>query len=151
MSELSSSLASSTSPVVLILGVGLGSEPFIRELLQHQITVIVVDQKPILSTELTQHGQERGLLTVIPHDFSDINMVEEVIAQYHVTHTLALPVGRSLTILGQINDRHHFLGPSFTAVDTCTDKIKFHRFLEQHSLNAPRYMVLPPRNEVCPK
>lgn len=151
MSEFFPSTTHLSSPVVLILGVGLGSEPFIQELLQHQITVVVVDQKPILSSALTQHGKESGLLTVIPHDFSDLNMVEEVIARYHVTHTLALPVGRSLTKLGQINDRHHFLGPSFTAVDTCTDKIKFHHFLEQHSLNAPRYMVLPPRNEVKDK
>lgn len=131
---------------VLILGVGLGSEYFIRELLDYTVPMVIMDKDPQLSPELLQAGKKSGLLTVIPKDFAQLNVIEEVIEQYHITHTLALPVGRAITLLGYINECHSFLGPKLTVTDTCTNKVKFHQFLQKHHLNNPRYLVLPARS-----
>ena len=148
---VSSSLNTSaltSNHVVMVLGLGLGSDHFIRELLASGVRLVVLDKSPVISDELLHQGQASGLLTVLPHDFSDLNAVEDAITTYHVTHTLAFPVGRALTFLGQINDRHDFLGPRLQAIDTCTDKVKFHQLLQEHGLTNPRYMVLPPRTEL---
>lgn len=131
---------------VLILGVGLGSEYFIRELLEYAIPIVIIDKDPQLSSELLQKWEKSGLLTVIPKDFAQLNIIEKVIEQYHITHTLALPVGRAITLLGYINECHNFLGPKLTVTNTCTNKIQFHQFLQKHKLNNPRYLVLPARN-----
>ncbi len=140
--------ALSSNHVVLVLGLGLGSDHFVKELLASGVRLVALDKAPVISEELLHQGQASGLLTVLPHDFSDLNAVEDAIATYHVTHTLAFPVGRALTFLGQINDRHDFLGPRLQAIDTCTDKVKFHQLLQAHNLTNPRYMVLPPRTEL---
>ena len=147
VSALASS-ALSSNHVVLVLGLGLGSDHFVKELLASGVRLVALDKAPVISEELLHQGQASGLLTVLPHDFSDLNAVEDAIATYHVTHTLAFPVGRALTFLGQINDRHDFLGPRLQAIDTCTDKVKFHQLLQAHNLTNPRYMVLPPRTEL---
>lgn len=149
---VSSSLNTSaltSNHVVMVLGLGLGSDHFIRELLASGVRLVVLDKSPVISDELLHQGQSSGLLTVLPHDFSDLNAVEDAITSYHVKHTLAFPVGRALTFLGQINDRHDFLGPRLQAIDTCTDKVKFHQLLQEHGLTNPRYMVLPPRTELA--
>lgn len=130
--------------VVLILGLGAGSQAFIEELLTRGIKVVALDQAPQLTPEFLSSPLARNL-TLLPHDFSDLTAVADAIARYHVTHTLALPVGRSLIYLGQINERYNFTGPRTQAIDTCTDKHKFHQLLKQHDLSAPRQIVLGAR------
>ena len=134
------------SAVVLILGVGLGSEPFITELLAQGVTVVAFDKTPQLSPELLASDLSHNLIVLL-HDFSDRAAVDVAVATYHVTHTLALPVGRALMFLGQINERYNFLGPRTAAIDRCTDKHKFHQLLTEHNLPAARYIALPPRAE----
>lgn len=130
--------------VVLILGLGAGSQAFIEELLTRGIKVVALDQDPQLSPEFLASPLARNL-TLLPHDFSDLSAVADAIARYHVTHTLALPVGRALMYLGQINERYNFAGPRTPAIDTCTDKHKFHQLLTEHGLPAPRQIVLGAR------
>lgn len=137
-------LASRNSSVVLILGVGAGSQAFIEELLTKGVKVVALDQAPQLTPEFLASPLARNL-TLLTHDFSDFKVVADAIARYHVTHTLALPVGRALMYLGQINERYSFLGPRTQAIDTCTDKHKFRQLLTKHGLPAPRQIVLSAR------
>ena len=137
-------LASRNSSVVLILGVGAGSQAFIEELLTKGVKVVALDQAPQLNPEFLASPLARNL-TLLTHDFSDFKVVADAIARYHVTHTLALPVGRALMYLGQINERYNFAGPRTQAIDNCTDKHKFHQLLTKHGLPAPRQIVLSAR------
>ena len=137
-------LASRNSSVVLILGVGAGSQAFIEELLTKGVKVVALDQAPQLTPEFLASPLARNL-TLLTHDFSDFKVVADAIARYHVTHTLALPVGRALMYLGQINERYNFAGPRTQAIDNCTDKHKFHQLLTEHGLPAPRQIVLSAR------
>lgn len=148
-SASNNSISTHNTPHVLILGVGIGSEIFIRELLSNHIHLVVVDKHPILSTETMKQGKDSGLLTIITLDFAHLEQVETALAKldFPITHTLSLPVGRALTFLGTLNDRYHFAGPSLATIDACTDKVKFHQLLQAHGLNNPRYLVLPPRTE----
>lgn len=137
-------LASRNSSVVLILGVGAGSQAFIEELLTKGVKVVALDQAPQLNPEFLASPLARNL-TLLTHDFSDFKVVADAIARYHVTHTLALPVGRALMYLGQINERYNFAGPRTQAIDNCTNKHKFHQLLTEHGLPAPRQIVLSAR------
>lgn len=130
---------------VLVLGVGLGSETFVSELLAHQVKLVVMDKDPQLSSALVSQYQGTGLLTVIEQDFAHLDLVEKVIATYGITHTLAMPVGRALTYLGEINQRHNFLGPRLTPIAVCTNKFDFDQMLEQSGLNDRDYLCLPQR------
>lgn len=130
--------------VVLVLGAGLGSEPFIETLLRLGVTVVVMDRSPQLSPELLASPLAQKL-TVLSQDFSDLSAVDAAIAAHQVSHTIALPAGRSLMYLGQVNSRYHFTGPKLSAIDRCTDKHKFHQLLTQAGLPAPRYLALPAR------
>ena len=140
-------LASRNSSVVLILGVGAGSQAFIEELLTKGVKVVALDQAPQLTPEFLASPLARNL-TLLTHDFSDFKVVADAIARYHVTHTLALPVGRALMYLGQINERYNFAGPRTQAIDNCTDKHKFHQLLTEHGLPAPRQIVLSARARI---
>ncbi|HIV55716.1 MAG TPA: methyltransferase domain-containing protein [Candidatus Anaerobiospirillum stercoravium] len=147
-SSASSSASACPPPetVVLVLGAGLGSEPFIETLLRLGVSLVVMDHSPQLSPELLASPLAQKL-TVLSQDFSDLSTVDAAIAAHQVTHTLALPVGRSLMYLGQVNSRYHFTGPKLSAIDHCTDKHKFHQLLTQAGLPAPRYLVLPARSD----
>mgnify|MGYP001775109927 CR=1 FL=1 len=135
--------------VVLVLGACLGSEPFIVDLLRLGAQVVVLDRKPIISSELINSplGQR---LTVIAQDLADLKAVEAAIARYQVTHSIALPVGRALLYLGAINAKYHYEGPRPQAIDQCSDKHKFQHLLIEHQLPAPDYLVLPPRSSSVP-
>ena len=145
-SSASSSASACPPPetVVLVLGAGLGSEPFIETLLRLGVSLVVMDRSPQQSPELLASPLAQKL-TVLSQDFSDLSAVDAAIAAHQVTHTIALPVGRSLMYLGQVNSRYHFTGPKLSAIDRCTDKHKFHQLLTQAGLPAPRYQVLPAR------
>ena len=63
-------LASRNSSVVLILGVGAGSQAFIEELLTKGVKVVALDQAPQLTPEFLASPLARNL-TLLTHDFSD--------------------------------------------------------------------------------
>lgn len=115
-SSASSSASACPPPetVVLVLGAGLGSEPFIETLLRLGVSLVVMDRSPQLSPELLASPLAQKL-TVLSQDFSDLSAVDAAIAAHQVTHTIALPVGRSLMYLGQVNSRYHFTGPKLSA------------------------------------
>lgn len=127
---------------VLVLGMGLGSEPIVASLLEHGVELVVMDKDPMITQDLKERFTSSGQLTVIDSDFSQEVAIHQVVQSYGITHTLALPVGRSLTHLGKINDTFGFAGPSFQAIDTCTDKRKFHLFLRQHQIPDYDFMLL---------
>ena len=135
--------------VVLVLGACLGTEPCIVDLLRLGVQVVVLDRKPIISQELIRSPLGQSL-TVLTQDLADLNAVEAAIARYQVTHSIAMPVGRALLFLGEINSKYHYEGPRPQAIDQCSDKHQFQHLLIEHQLPAPDYLVLPPRSSIVP-
>ena len=128
-------------PKILVLGAGQESIPFLDLLAEQGLQVVCLDREPNLP--LAYLEQHRDSLTCIKQDFSDMAKVQEIIAKEHISHTLALPVGRALTALGCINDEYGFAGPSLAAIDIMTDKFKFHQFMQEHHLHDSIYLCLP--------
>lgn len=125
---------------VLILGAALENEPFIRYLLESGFQLVCVDKKPApLDKTLAQF---HDALKIYAQDFSDDDTLDAIIAKEKVDYTLALPIGRALVCLGRINDKFAYAGPSFYAIDTLTDKQKFHLFCEEHGLNHCHHLQL---------
>lgn len=125
--------AGSTNGKVLILGASKEMEPFVTSLLNQRIPLIMVDRSPNLPASYCEHHKD--LLEVVELDFSDEQKLNDFIKTKDIVHTIALPVGRSLVALGKINDKYGFTGPSFEAINICTDKYEFHKFLA--SINVP--------------
>lgn len=125
---------------VLILGASSESTKFLDLLLRECVSVVCTDRNPALPQEFLQEHQDH--LKCYGIDFSESDKLDELIHSEHITHTLALPVGRSLVNLGTINDRYGFKGPSFRAVDILTDKLKMHRFCEEKNINHSNYICL---------
>ena len=129
---------------VLVLGASLEIAPFLELLSAAGIAVVCLDRKPQLSADfLAAHP----LIKCVPQDFSDLEKVRVLLQHEHITHTLALPVGRALTTLGKINDEFGFTGPSFQAIDVMTDKGKYHEFARAHQLHDYPFVVLPDASE----
>ena len=123
---------------VLILGASFESVDFLQLLLNEGLSLVCLDKNPALPEDfLSAHATKLKCLAI---DFSNLALVREVILQEHITHTIALPVGRSLVALGQLNDEFGFAGPSFAIADTLTDKLKFHEFCTQHDINQAPYL-----------
>ena len=123
---------------VLILGASAESEAFLQLLLNEGLSLVCLDKCPALPEDfLSAHAAKLKCLAI---DFSNLALVREVILKEHITHTIALPVGRSLVALGKINDEFGFAGPSFAIADTLTDKLKFHEFCAAHQLNHAPYL-----------
>ncbi len=125
---------------VLILGASCESSKFLELLLNEGVSVVCTDRNPALPQEfLSKHSAQLKCYSI---DFSESDKLDDLIKSEKITHTLALPVGRSLVNLGKINDRYGFAGPSFHAIDILTDKLKMHRFCEALGLNHSRYVCL---------
>ncbi len=127
---------------ILILGVASENIPFIKCLLDQGLRVICTDRTPApnAAAELAQYGDAFKCYAI---DFSDDSKLDELVSNEHITHTIALPIGRALVCLGRVNDKFGFAGASFHAVDTMTDKHSFHKFCADHGLNHCKYMVIP--------
>lgn len=125
---------------VLILGAALENEPFIRYLLETGFHLVCVDKKPAPFDKT--FALYADALKIYAQDFSDNDKLDDIIAKEKIDYTLALPLGRSLVCLGRINDKFGFTGPTFDAIDTLTDKQKFHVFCEKHGLNHCKHMHL---------
>ena len=129
---------------ILILGASAESVPFIELLLQEGLSLVCLDKKPALPVALLQRYQSN--LKCLALDFSQVDLVKELVLKEHISHTIALPVGRSLVVLGQINDEFNFAGPSYEITDTLTNKLKFHEFCATHGINHAPYISLAPES-----
>lgn len=125
---------------VLILGASAEFVPFLDLLMEQGLSLVCFDKNIALPEEYLKKHQAQ--LACYPIDFSDTKAVIEIVKQEHLTHSIALPVGRALVNLGTINEQCHFAGPSYHAIDTLTDKNKFHEFCTQHGLNDCPYILL---------
>lgn len=125
---------------VLILGAAYEFIPFLDLLMEQGLYLVCFDKNVALPEEyLLEHKDQ---LKCYPIDFSDSKKVIEVARKEQLTHSIALPVGRALMYLGTINEQCNFEGPSFHAIDTLTDKNKFHEFCSAHGLNDCPYVLL---------
>ena len=131
-------------PKVLILGASAESAAFMELLLQEGLSLVCLDKKPALPVALLQRHQSN--LKCLALDFSQVDLVKELVLKEHISHTIALPVGRSLVVLGQINDEFNFAGPSYEITDTLTNKLKFHEFCATHGINHAPYISLAPES-----
>lgn len=129
-----------SEPVILTLGASAEAVPFLSLLMDEGLSVICMDRNPTLPEEFT--ARHKGQLKCLARDFGDIGQAERTVVEEGITHTLALPVGRSLTAMGRINDRFGFAGPSFAAIDIMTDKLSFHNFQLANGLNDAGHIVI---------
>lgn len=129
-----------SQPKVLVLGASAEYVPFLDKLMDEGLSVVCFDKNIALPNDYIAQHQDQ--LTCYPIDFSDTQKVIEIVAKEHISHSIALPVGRALVHLGTINEQCHIAGPSFKAIDTLTDKNKFHEFCSQYKLNDCPYVLL---------
>ena len=134
-----------TGKRILILGASLENAPYIQYLLEQGFNVVCADRCPADFKE--QFGSYGSALTLYAVDFSKDELIDEIITKDEITHTLALPIGRSLICLGRINDKFSFIGPSYKAIDTLTNKLSFHHFCELNELNHAQYLIIEDNSE----
>lgn len=127
-------------PKVLVLGASAEFVPFLDRLMEEGLSVVCFDKNIALPEDYVARHQDQ--LTCYPIDFSDTQKVIEIVDKEHISNSIALPVGRALVYLGTINEQCHIAGPSFKAIDTLTDKNKFHEFCSQYKLNDCPYVLL---------
>lgn len=125
-------------PKVLVLGASGEVEIFYRLLLDENLAVLSFDRAPAISEEIKAHPD----LTCHSIDFSQIEKVNAIIDKEQLDYSLAIPVGRALTVLGRFNDSYKLNGPSFHAIDTLTDKHKLHLHLNSIHLNDHDFICL---------
>lgn len=65
-----------------------------------------------------------------------------ILDRYNLRLVLPVPIGRCLITAGAVNDHYRLPGVSRKAADLCTDKWKFHRILQKHSLRNIRAFLL---------
>lgn len=129
-----------TDKKILILGASYENAPYIQYLLEHGFNVVCADRCPADFKGLFDaYG---SALMIYAADFSNDALIDEIIVKEQITHTLALPIGRALICLGRINDKFGFTGPSYTAIDTLTNKLSFHRFCKLNELNHAKYLII---------
>ena len=134
-----------TGKRILILGASLENAPYIQYLLEQGFNVVCADRCPAdFKGQFDAYGSTFTLYAV---DFSNDDLIDEIITKEHITHTLALPIGRALICLGRINDKFGFIGPSYKAIDTLTNKLSFHRFCELNELNHAQYLIVEDNSE----
>ena len=125
---------------ILILGASAENTGFIQRLIELGLHVVCLDKHPTLDKDFVSQNVKQ--LTCIECDFINTQEVIDLVVKEHITHTIALPIGRSLVALGKINDHFNFAGPSFDAIDHLTDKVKFHQLCKDLSLNDAQYLYL---------
>ena len=125
---------------ILILGASAENTGFIQRLIELGLHVVCLDKRPTLDKDFVSQNVKQ--LTCIECDFINIQAVKDIVVQEHITHTIALPIGRSLVALGKINDHFNFAGPSFDAIDHLTDKVKFHQLCQELALDDAQYIAL---------
>ena len=125
---------------ILILGASAENTAFIKKLIDLGLNVVCLDKHPTLDKDFVSQNIKQ--LTCIECDFINTQAVKDIVVQEHITHTIALPIGRSLVALGKINDYFNFAGPSFDAIDRLTDKVKFHQLCQELALDDAQYIAL---------
>ena len=125
---------------ILILGASAENTGFIQKLIELGLHVVCLDKHPTLDKTFLSKNVKQ--LTCIECDFINTQAVKDIVVQEHITHTIALPIGRSLVALGKINDYFNFAGPSFDAIDRLTDKVKFHQLCQELALDDAQYIAL---------
>ena len=125
---------------ILILGASAENTGFIQKLIELGLHVVCLDKHPTLDKTFLSKNVKQ--LTCIECDFINTQAVKDIVVQEHITHTIALPIGRSLVALGKINDYFNFAGPSFDAIDRLTDKVKFHQLCQELALDDAQYIDL---------
>ena len=125
---------------ILILGASAENTAFIQKLIDLGLHVVCLDKHPTLDKDFVSQNVKQ--LTCIELDFIDTKAVIDLVVKEHITHTIALPIGRSLVALGKINDHFNFAGPSFDAIDHLTDKVKFHQLCQELALDDAQYIAL---------
>ena len=125
---------------ILILGASAENTAFIKKLIDLALNVVCLDKHPTLDKDFV--SQNVNQLTCIECDFINTQAVKDLVVKEHITHTIALPIGRSLVALGKINDHFNFAGPSFDAIDHLTDKVKFHQLCQELALDDAQYIAL---------
>ena len=125
---------------ILILGASAENTGFIQKLIELGLHVVCLDKHPTLDKTFLSKNVKQ--LTCIECDFINTQAVKDIVVQGHITHTIALPIGRSLVALGKINDYFNFAGPSFDAIDRLTDKVKFHQLCQELALDDAQYIDL---------
>lgn len=127
---------------VLLLGMGLGSEHFVSELLNYDLSLVIVDAHPQLSPALQERIDHNPRVHVIAQSFASWPLLQGIVSKYHVTQTLAMPVGSALTFLGQVNDHYGFAGPSQEQIAACTNKAHFHEVVRSQNLADASYQEI---------
>lgn len=125
---------------ILILGASAENTAFIQKLIDLGLNVVCLDKHPTLDKDFVSQNVKQ--LTCIECDFINTQAVKDLVVKEHITHTIALPIGRSLVALGKINDHFNFAGPSFDAIDHLTDKVKFHQLCQELALDDGQYIAL---------
>ena len=125
---------------ILILGASAENTGFIQRLIELGLHVVCLDKHPTLDKTFLSKNIKQ--LTCIECDFINTQKVKDIVVKEHITHTIALPIGRSLVALGKINDYFNFAGPSFDAIDRLTDKVKFHQLCQELALDDAQYIAL---------
>jgi biotin carboxylase len=85
-------------------------------------------------------------------DIRDSNAVFSILDKKNIKAVLPVPIGRMLTLTGQVNERYNLIGINSHVADFCTDKWFFHNTLNDMGLRCiDCYLLNSETVKICQK
>lgn len=114
---------------VAVLGASSESIYAIKKAKSYGAHVIALDGSK--NAEGLKHADESYLI-----DIRDSNAVFSILDKKNIQAVLPVPIGRILTLTGEVNERYNLTGINRHVADFCTDKFLFHNTLNNVGLRS---------------